>query len=160
MSKARKPLEMQSKHLTSEEIAKKEMEEESIILGREHLEEPPDWLVDDVAKDEFRRIVCEFEKVGVIGNLDLNNLGGYCNSYSFYLQATKELQGNPLASKKMTKNGPTIVKHPYIEIQKNYADEMRKFAPLCGLTIDSRLKVATIKTTSEQEEIIDEFGDI
>jgi len=77
-----------------------------------------------------------------------------------YLKATTELQGKSLTVRKMTKNGPITVKNPLIEIQKNYAEEMRKFASLCGMTIDSRLKVATVKTTKQQNNITDEFGDI
>lgn len=160
MSKARKALDMQTKHLTIEEKIQKEEIEKTIILGKEQLEQPPSWLIDDIAKNEFIRIVREFDKINIIGNLDLNNLGGYCNAYSFYLKATEELRNKPLLTKKMTKNGPTILKNPLIEIQKNYAEEMRKFAALCGLTIDSRLKAGTIKTSEEQEEITDEFGDI
>lgn len=160
MSRNRKPLEMQSKHLTNAEKLQKEEEEDLLVLGKEQLQDPPDWLINDVAINEFKRIVKEIDKIDVIGNLDINNLGGYCNSYALYLKSTEELKGKSLIVRKMTKNGPITVKNPLIEIQKNYADEMRKFASLCGMTIDSRLKVATIKTTQQQEDIIDEFGDI
>lgn len=54
----------------------------------------------------------------------------------------------------------TIVENPLIKIQKQYADEMRRFASLCGLTIDSRLKLAVQKTTKERKEIEEDFGDI
>ena len=37
---------------------------------------------------------------------------------------------------------------------------MKKFASLLGLTIDSRLKIATIKNQSNQNDLIDDFGDI
>ena len=160
MSRNRKPLEMQSKHLTNAEKLQKEEEEDLLVLGKEQLQDPPDWLINDVAINEFKRIVKEIDKIDVIGNLDINNLGGYCNSYALYLKSTEELKGKSLMIRKMTKNGPITIKNPLIEIQKNYADEMRKFASLCGMTIDSRLKVATIKTTKQQEDIIDEFGDI
>lgn len=160
MSRNRKPLEMQSKHLTNAEKLQKEEEEDLLVLGKEQLQDPPDWLINDVAINEFKRIVKEIDKIDVIGNLDINNLGGYCNSFANYIIATEELKGKSFVSRKMTKNGPIIIKNPWVEIQKNYADEMRKFASLCGMTIDSRLKVATIKTTQQQENIIDEFGDI
>lgn len=160
MSRNRKPLEMQSKHLTNAEKLQKEEEEDLLVLGKEQLQDPPGWLINDVAINEFKRIVKEIDKIDVIGNLDINNLGGYCNSYALYLKSTEELKGKSLIVRKMTKNGPITIKNPLIEIQKNYADEMRKFASLCGMTIDSRLKVATIKTTQQQENIIDEFGDI
>ena len=160
MSRNRKPLEMQSKHLTNAEKLQKEEEEDLLVLGKEQLQDPPDWLINDVAVNEFKRIVKEIDKIDVIGNLDINNLGGYCNSYALYIKSTEELKGKSLIVRKMTKNGPMTIKNPLIEIQKNYADEMRKFASLCGMTIDSRLKVATIKTTQQQEDIVDEFGDI
>lgn len=160
MPRNRKPLEMQSKHLTNAEKLQKEEEEDLLVLGKEQLQDPPDWLINDVAINEFKRIVKEIDKIDVIGNLDINNLGGYCNSYALYLKSTEELKGKSLMIRKMTKNGPMTIKNPLIEIQKNYADEMRKFASLCGMTIDSRLKVATIQTTKQQEDIIDEFGDI
>lgn len=151
---------MQSKHLTNAEKLQKEEEEDLLVLGKEQLQDPPSWLINDVARNEFKRIVKEIDKIDVIGNLDINNLGGYCNSFANYIIATEELKGKSFVSRKMTKNGPIIIKNPWVEIQKNYADEMRKFASLCGMTIDSRLKVATIKTTQQQENIIDEFGDI
>ena len=37
---------------------------------------------------------------------------------------------------------------------------MRKFAGLVGLTIDSRLRFASIKAKELKDEIEDEFGDI
>ena len=43
---------------------------------------------------------------------------------------------------------------------KGYSDEMRKFAALCGLTIDSRLKVGSQVVSKKQEEVNDKFGDI
>ncbi|APH15091.1 phage terminase, small subunit, P27 family [Clostridium sporogenes] len=160
MSKARVTLEMQKKHLTNEEKIQKEQEEEILTLGKDQLENPPSWLIDDIAIGEFKRIVKENEKVNIIGNLDVNNLGAYCNSYSMYLKATGGLKGKSLVLRKITKNGHITVENPLIKVQKNYAEEMRKFASLCGMTIDSRLKCATAKTTKQQEDIIDEFGDI
>ena len=50
--------------------------------------------------------------------------------------------------------------NPLIVVQKKYAEEMRKFASLCGMTIDSRLKAATMKVDKIEDEIEDEFGDI
>lgn len=161
MPRPRKPLSMQKKHLTVEEKSLKEQAEDFIIVGKEQLHLTPKWLIDDTAKKEFRRIIKEFDKVDVVGNLDLNNIGGYCNAYSFYLKATQELKGQTLTITKCMPNGAyTTVENPLIKIQKGYADEMRKFSALCGLTIDSRLKIATTKVNKQQENIIDEFGDI
>ena len=51
-----------------------------------------------------------------------------------------------------------VVKNPMVDIQKGYAEEMRRFAALCGLTIDSRLKIASAKTSKVEDEIESKFG--
>ena len=152
---------MQSKHLTIEEKVRKEQEEEIVTTGKEQLEKVPKWLVDSVAKKEYKRIVSEFDKINVVGNLDLNNIAAYCNAYSFYLKATNELKGQSLTVERIMKNGEVgLFKNPLIDVQRNYADEMRKFASLCGLTIDSRLKVASVQVNKTEKTIEDDFGDI
>ncbi|WP_250277223.1 phage terminase small subunit P27 family [[Clostridium] colinum] len=153
---------MQVKHLTKEEIEEKEEQENLIIVGREDLKKPPSWLIDNIAKKEFKRIIKNFNNLEVIGNLDINNIAGYCNAYSFYIRATREIvESGVLTIKKQLPNGSyTMVENPLIKIQKQYADEMRRFASLCGLTIDSRLKLAVQKTTKERQCIDEVFGDI
>lgn len=160
LSRSRKSIEMQKKHLTEEEKIKKQEEEESIIIGNEQLKKAPSWLIDDIAKKEFKRITKEFEKINVVGNLDLNNIAGYCNSYALYRQATKELENQSLVIRKVSTKGVMLIENPWKKAQIEYASEMRKFAALCGMTIDSRLKAGTIKTTQQQEDISSEFGDI
>ena len=53
-----------------------------------------------------------------------------------------------------------MVKNPLIDIQTNYAAEMRKFAGLCGMTIDSRLKAAVQKVDEKEEKLEQKFGAI
>jgi len=161
MARPKKMLSMQEGNLTKEQQEEKRLQEEIISTGSEQLQEPPKWLRDNVAKKEWRRLVEQFKTLGVISNLDLNNLGAYCNSYSSYLEATKELKGQPLTMEYTNKGGATnIIENPLIKIQMKYSDEMRKYSSLLGLTIDSRLKLATIKLTETKKEIVDEFGDI
>lgn len=165
MSRNRKPLEMQKGNLTVGQQENKKHAELLVMVGREHLSRAPTWLVDKTAKAEFKRIVKEFEKINVVGNLDLNNIAGYCNAYAFYRKVTEELTNASItvlvdldatdSARKM--NGL------YLDLSKNqrdYADEMRKFASLCGLTIDSRLKVGTVQVSKISEGIKSEFGDI
>lgn len=153
---------MQTKHLTKEEITEKEQQENLIVVGREDLQEPPSWLIDAKAKSEFKRIVKNFEKIEVIGNLDFNNIAGYCNAYSMYIKATQDYKKckDLMITKQMTNVAYTEIPNPIIKIQRQCAEEMRRFASLCGLTIDSRLKLAVQKTTKERQEIEDYFGDI
>ena len=99
-------------------------------------------------------------EIDVIGNLDVNNLGCYCNAFSYYISVTKQLKNEDKVIKKPTQNGEILVKNPLCDLQKMYSEEMRKFASMCGLTIDSRLKAATIAREGIDNEINDEFGDI
>lgn len=160
MARARVPLEMQKKHLTNAEKAEKENQEEILILGKEQLENPPSWLIDCVAKNEFIRVVNELSSVNIVGNLDLSNIGGYCNAFSTYVHTIEKLRDKSLLVKEATKSGVKLIENPYIRVRDNAASEMRKFGALCGINVDGRLKLATIKTTRNDEDIIDGFGDI
>ncbi len=127
----------------------------------EDIEKPPTWLIDATAKREYKRILKDLKKIEIVGNLDLSNLAGYCNAYSMYRKATKQLAGTELIVTKTSASGNEYdTENPLIMVQKKYAEEMRKFASMCGLTIDSRLKAATAKADKIEDEIEDEFGDI
>lgn len=161
MGRPRKILNTQQGHLTKEQIAEKQLQEQIIQAGTDQLEKPPKWLRDNVAKKEWKRLVEQFKTLSVISNLDLNNLGAYCNAYSSYLEATKELKEQTLTVSYTNKGGATnLIENPLIKIQMKYSDEMRKYSSLLGLSIDSRLKLATIKLTETKKDIAEEFGDI
>lgn len=160
MARPRKPLVEQRGNLTVYTTQCRENEEKSIETDKDQLKRPPDWLIDNVAKKEWRRIVKELNKIHLIGNLDRNNLGGYCNAFANYVKATNILKDQSYYIDRETRTGTIVVKNPMVDIQKNYAEEMRRFAALCGLTIDARLKAAAIKTDKTQEEITRKFGNI
>ena len=161
MGRYRKPYYAQRSHLTNEEKESSAQAEALVTVGREDLNKPPTWLVDTVAKKEFKRIVRELNEIEIVGNLDLSNIGGYCNAYSYYRKATAELKGASLTITAYDKDGNEVIKeHPLVNIQKKYAEEMRKFASLVGLTIDSRLKAAVVKKGQLDDGIESEFGDI
>ena len=158
MGRKRKPLETQVGNLTVLTTQRRRMEEESVQTEKNQLKRPPDWLIDDVAKKEWRRIIKELDKVQLIGNLDRNNLGGYCNAFANYVKTTDILKQQDYYMARETRTGVIVVKNPIVDIQKGYAEEMRRFAALCGMTIDSRLKIASAKTSKVENEIESKFG--
>ena len=85
MGRPRKIVDMQSAHNTKEEKQKKKQEERYVTTGRNQLKTPPKWLVDDVAKKEWRRIIKELNQIDIVGNLDYAILAGYCNAYANYI---------------------------------------------------------------------------
>lgn len=160
MGKPRKPIDMQKAHLSLVEKQNKKLEEECVVTGNNHLKTPPEWLINDVARKEWRRIVRELNKINIVGNLDYANLGGYCNAYANYIKVTGILREQNYQIERETRTGTIVVKNPMIDVQNTYAAEMRKFASLCGLTIDSRLKAAVTKTERTEDMITAKFGNI
>lgn len=161
MARPRKMLDLQEGDLTKARQTQMQTEESLIQTGTEQLKKTPSWLRDKIAKDEWKRLTEQFEKLSVISNLDLNNLGAYCNAYSFYLEATRELKGCPLTIEYTNKAGATnVIENPLIKIQLKYSDEMRRYSSLLGLTIDSRLKMSTLKLNETKKDVTDEYGDI
>lgn len=162
MARPRKPLAEQNGNLTVQIQQQKEFEESLISVGNSELIRPPNWLIDKIAVNEFKRITKLLKDIGVIGNLDLSNICGYCNAYSMYRKATKELANDisKNGSMKVIGGNGQEVENPLISIQRKYAQEMRDFEKLCGLTVDSRLKFASSKAKEIDDDIEDKFGDI
>lgn len=160
MGRNRKPLALREGHLTQKERIELELKEDMVKSSSENIK-PPTWLKDNFAKKEFKKLASLLKDIGILSKLDINNLAGYCISFSRYIQATTELQGKDLTVQKLLPNGSyTTVENPLVKICKTYADEMRKFAGLVGLTLDSRMRVSDTLLKRQNQENEDEFGDI
>ena len=156
MSRNRKVLDMSTGDLTKKVRAEKAAQSSMIVQSPEDLDKLPEDLNDTKAKKEWKRVVPELKTMDIVGRLDISNLVAYCNAYSKYCEATKALRGEPL-----TVPSPSGMKeNPLINVQIKYADQFRKFADQCGLTINSRLKWAATKTKQQEEQIESEFGAI
>ena len=160
MGRPKKALVNSTGHLNNDVKKQKELEEYLIKSNSDKIE-APSWLNNELAIEEFCKLANELKEIDIITNLDVNNLATYCQAYSKYVEATIELNNQTLTIRKTMPNGAiNIVENPLINIQKKYAEEMRRFAGLCGLTIDSRLKFATVKVEKLNNELEEEFGEI
>nr|WP_274722868.1 phage terminase small subunit P27 family [Cetobacterium somerae] len=122
-----------------------------VFVGNDQLENPPEWLVNEIAVNEWIRLVEQFNKKSMISNLDYNNLGAYCNAFARYTSIVKNLKTDVMIVEDV---------NPLVNLELKYSDEMKKYGALLGLTMESRLKVGSgIKTTSD-EKLNKEFGDI
>lgn len=148
-----KPLADQKKHLTEQEKFEKEQIEKNMIFDKDQLKTPPPWLINQIAINEWERIVNEIEKNenSFLCNLDYNNLGAYCNSFAKYQELSKRTGTRFMIGKET---------NPFISLELKFSDEMRKYASLLGLSIESRAKAGKIKTTKEQDDLNEDFGDI
>lgn len=157
MGRMRKPLSEQKGHLTQEVQTRRSTEESMIRTDTAYLRRPPKWLISKVAVKEYRRLIKELESLDLLGNLDANALGSYCNAFAKYLEVTEELKTAPLT---VLNGAGTPVENPLFALQMKYSKEMRDTGRLCGLTIDSRLKFASTKLDGIEDAISAEFGEI
>lgn len=161
MGRARVPLEQQKGNLTKEEQQEKELLEAAVKIPANQLKRPPAWLRDEVAKKEWKRLVKQFEEIDVIGNLDYNNLGAYCNAFSSFVEIGEKMKTMSFVTVHTNKAGAkNVVANPLIQLQMKYSEEIRKYSALLGLSIDSRLKMGALKINKEKGEIDNEFGNI
>lgn len=153
---SRKPVEMG--HLSVVDFERRKDEERLATLpDNEITDEPPEWMDDSIAEAEWRRVVPQLKKIDIVGNLDFSNIVGYCYAYATYRRATSKI-----GSHLIIKNPETdkMTDNPFISIQTTAAQEMRRFADMCGMTINSRLKAASTKTKTTEDKIEKQFGAI
>lgn len=155
--RARKPLSSQKGNLNREKIIRLEYEEKSVQTGKDELTKPPVWLVNNDAKKEWKRIVPQLKSIDIIGNLDLANIAGYCNAYAQYRYYTEQIK----EAEKIEDTAERIqVLSAASNLQIKYAQELRRFSDMCGISVSSRMKAAAEKTTKKEDKIQQEFGAI
>ncbi|MDD2952486.1 MAG: phage terminase small subunit P27 family [Parabacteroides sp.] len=117
-----------NKHLTKEEIAKRELEE---IKAPSDNVTPPSILTKK-QQDEFRRIADQLIDIKIMTNLDVDTLAQYVIAKDSYEKITRKLRGRSLTIEEMNKLSI---------MQKRYFDECSRRGSELGLTISSRCKL-------------------
>lgn len=145
-------------HYTKEEIERRQAEEAAIAPKSDNIR-MPSWLVDPVAKKEYKRIVKQLKDIDIMTNLDVDLLAMYCQAYAQYQKATEELRNQPLMITKYDKfDRPYQVENPLIKIQIKYSDEIKKIASQMGLSISSRIKMVPPKTPEKPANKFDDLN--
>ena len=151
MARPRKTLENQNGNLTVAQQEQKAAAEKAISnIPRDLLGRPPRELRDKVAKNTWKRILPDLLKMPVICNLDRDNIIGYCNAWSLYLECGASISDE---------NEPEE-NRMWLISQKDAATEQRRYGALIGLDVNARLKIGTAQVQKEDAEINDIFGDI
>lgn len=166
MARPRKTLENQKGNLTVAIREQKAAEEKAAAdITREYLTgKPPKELRDKVAKDTWKRVIPDLLKIPVVCNLDRDNIIGYCNAWSQYVEAGQNAKAWAKDAKKSKSREDAESAAGLARIwqisQKDAAAEQRKYAALCGLDVNARLKIGTAQVAKEDAEIEGMFGDI
>ncbi len=94
------------------------------------------------AKAEWKRIVPELEKLGLLTRIDRAALAAYCGSWARWVQAEKKLdKGNLVVIAPNGYETPSA----WFTISRTAADQMRKFLVEFGLTPSSRSRLSVEK---------------
>jgi P27 family predicted phage terminase small subunit len=110
---------------------------------------PPSYL-DSVGSKEWKRISKELYPLGLLTIVDYAALGGYCASYSAWVDAQEKIK----------KEGSIIVspsgfpmQSPYLQIANKSMAEMRKWLIEFGMTPSSRTRVSVGKPDDNKDPL-------
>jgi len=110
---------------------------------------PPAWLSRE-ARAEWRRIVPDLDRLGVLSTLDRGALSTYCSAWAQFVKAERLLQDEDLVAERRAGNGPA--KHPAWQVWREAATTVAALAKELFITPSSRLR-------SVKPEVDDDEGD-
>ena len=165
MSRNRKPLKEQKGNLTRAQQENIRATEEASAVEDDQLKYAPRWLTDKTAQEEWKRLIKELRKAGLVCNLDRNNVAMYCNCWSDYIRVSKIIKTLLPEDEKnlmpVDDGVPSVELYTsLIKLRKSITDDLMKISRTCGLTLDSRLKAGQLKVDKVADAIEDAFGDI
>ena len=112
---------------------------------------PPDYL-STKAKKLWKRLVKLLDDQGILSNVDLTSLSGYCSSWDHYVEAEKSLKENGLTI--VTGSGYVQVR-PEVSISRESLKLMKTFATEFGMTPNSRSKMAIDLDDDDDDDFLD-----
>lgn len=150
MARPKKLLDQQKTRRTKEVQEELKATEEALKELTPLQKTPPNFL-DKVAKTEYKRIYPLLEELP-IASLDLALVVMYCQTYSNYVEASKQLVREKVVE---TERGSKL--SPYYTIQRDSITAMNQIAPKLGLSLDSRMKVMTPKKEVKDIDPMSDF---
>ncbi|MFF4818091.1 phage terminase small subunit P27 family [Kitasatospora sp. NPDC001309] len=98
----------------------------------------PDWL-DDIALEEWNRLAPILDSMGIITKADRVAVAAYCQAYSLYVAATRDISANGFSAE--GRQG-SVVKNPALQAQIAAQDQMAKWGAKLGLSPADRARLA------------------
>lgn len=160
MARPKKPVELQRKNLTKQEIEQKKLEESLVNITAKNVK-CPSFIKSEIAINEFERLVGLLEEIDILTELDITMLGNYCNCYSRFVEVSQQLDKEDLTIEYTNKAGFTnAIENPKFKVLLKLSKELRDLGNELGINMSSRLKFATIKAEKLNNELENEFGEL
>lgn len=144
------------KKLTTEEKRRLDVAQRAGSVDIDELT-APDWLKgDEVACNEFTRVCENFAKIGLLDNLDLAILAGYCNAYSHFVLMVQDIQKNGDIIVKADRYGNTAAaNNPAVKLADIYYQQMLRASQKLGLASVDRLKLVDLDNVKRSKNKFD-----
>jgi P27 family predicted phage terminase small subunit len=116
------------------------------------------------ARAEWDRVVPELARIGVLGRIDSSGIAAYCQAYSRWLQAEKEIDTHGITFQThYTDNEGNVLpgdikKNPAVTVANDAMKLMRAFASEYGLTPASRGRIHAKPEDEEKDQAANYFG--
>lgn len=105
--------------------------------------------LDETAKKEWERVTPQLYRLGMIADIDLAVLAGYCHSFSQFVESAKKLKATGFLVK--APSGYPIV-NPLLSINNEAKRQMLKYAQELGLSIIQRSRIKITGSGKEEDE--------
>ncbi len=112
----------------------------------------PSWLP-PTAKTEWKRIVPELERLGLLTVVDMAALAGYCEAYARWVKAAKKLKDSFTYEVTDKFGNRKQHKKPEVDIARDALSQVKAFCTEFGLTPSSRGKMSVSGRPSEQDPL-------
>lgn len=108
--------------------------------------------LDNYAAEEWRRVVPDLRRMGLLTIVDRSALEAYCVNYGLYRQCKYILEQNGLIC--VAPSG-YLQQRPEVAIMRNALKEMRAFMTQFGMTPASRSKISV--SAADEESAFEQF---
>ncbi|RXI57423.1 phage terminase small subunit P27 family [Clostridium tetani] len=148
MAKAPKPIELQSKHLTKEEIENRKEQEERLKGASNKVYKTPKNLSKE-EKKIYKFLVDELRESGILCNLDIIILKTTCDAICRMEECKENIKAYGVA---LTKEDSTLYRNPATTIYKDYNSIFNKCCMELGLSPSARARLAQVNINAQQKK--------
>lgn len=148
MPTPRKLVYMKTKHMSKKDRAAEEAAAEHFRADTDELV-PPDWLP-EIGKEEFRRIIRNAARLGMLDNLDLAEVTIYAKNWAMFVSASKNISTKGLVYKKTSLS-------PYILAAEKAENAIHKCSAKLGLAAVDRTRLAKPKPDEKPANKFEKF---
>lgn len=110
---------------------------------------PPIYLPTE-AKKEWKRIVPQLMSLGLLTDLDVSGLAAYCNAFSTWVDAVRQLKG---AAMIVPGARGGLISNPLLKVASDAQSEMKKWLCEFGMTPSARSRVAAVPAADEVDPL-------